>query len=102
LQPNGHRPWYAPEDGVLSVVTLVQGKEWTVAELKRDLDSQIIDRQRILDEREREILERRLIGEVSTHLTDLLHRAEELVGRMNDEIERRPIERANRRDFIDS
>jgi len=91
LQPHGHRPWYAPEDGVLSVVTLVQGKEWTMAELKRDLDSQIMDRQRILDEREREILERHLIGEVSTHLTDLLHRAEELVGRMNDEIERRPM-----------
>lgn len=91
LQPHGHRPWYAPEDGVLSVTIQVQGKEWTMAELKEDLDGQIRDRQRILDEREREILERHLIGEVSTHLTDLLHRAEELVGRMNDEIESRPM-----------
>ncbi len=91
VQPHGHRPRYAPEDGVLSVTIHVQGKEWTMAELKQDLDGQIRDRQRILDEREREILERHLIGEVATHLTDLLHRAEELVGRMNDEIESRPM-----------
>jgi uncharacterized protein (TIGR02680 family) len=91
LQPHGHRPLYSPEDGVVSVVVYVQGKEWTMADLRYDLDVQIRDRQRILDEREIEILERHLIGEVSSHLHDLLHQAMELVERMNGEIESRPM-----------
>jgi uncharacterized protein (TIGR02680 family) len=91
LQPHGHRPLYSLEEGVVSVVVYVQGKEWTMADLRNDLDVQIRDRQRILDEREIEILERHLIGEVSSHLHDLLHQAMELVERMNDEIESRPM-----------
>jgi len=91
LQPHGHRPWYCPEDGVVSVIVNVQGKEWTMADLRNDLEVQIRDRQRILDEREIEILERHLIGEVSSHLHDLLHQAMDLVERMNVEIESRPM-----------
>jgi uncharacterized protein YPO0396 len=62
-----------------------------MADLQNDLELQIRERQRILDAREVEILERHLIGEVSSHLHDLLHQALDLVQRMNEEIESRPM-----------
>ena len=91
LQPHGHRPFSALEDDVLSVRVEILSRQLGMTELARNLNEQIRERQRILDAREREILERHLIGEVSTHLHDLLHGAEQWVDEINGEIQSRPM-----------
>jgi hypothetical protein len=51
---------------------------------------EVEQRQRYLDAKEREIIENHLLGEVSTHIHDRLHAAEEWVQQVNRELDERP------------
>jgi uncharacterized protein (TIGR02680 family) len=76
-------------DGIV-VEVLWRGRPATVPELAEALESEITDRRRLLDEREREILENHLVNEVASTLQELITEAEGQLRRMNDELSARP------------
>lgn len=76
-------------DGIV-VEVLWRGRPATVPKLAAALGSEITDRRRLLDEREREILENHLVNEVASTLQELISEAEGQVRRMNDELAARP------------
>jgi uncharacterized protein (TIGR02680 family) len=77
------------EDGIV-VEVVFRGRPATVPQLTEALGSEVADRQRLLDEREREILENHLVNEVASTLQELISEAERQVQRMNSELADRP------------
>ncbi|MGI8800250.1 MAG: TIGR02680 family protein [Pseudonocardia sp.] len=77
------------EDGIV-VEVVFRGRPATVSELAAALASEVADRQRLLDEREREILENHLVNEVASILQELIAQAEQHVQLMNSELDDRP------------
>jgi uncharacterized protein (TIGR02680 family) len=77
------------EDGLVVEVEF-QGKPSTVPELTTALATEVEDRERLLSEREREILENHLVNEVASTLQELISAAEAQVARMNVELDERP------------
>jgi len=77
------------DDGVV-VDVVFQGRPTTVPDLEAALAAEVGERQRLLDEREREILENHLVNEVASTLQELISAAEAQVAQMNGELERRP------------
>lgn len=77
------------EDGIV-VEVLFRGRPATVPDLTVALASDVADRRRLLDEREREVLENHLVNEVASTLQELIGEAERQVGRMNGELSSRP------------
>lgn len=73
------------------VVTIVfQGRRLAPDALAEGLGNELEERRRLLNERERELLENHLISEVASHLHTLIRDAMEQLGRMNAELEARP------------
>ncbi|HVL98185.1 MAG TPA: TIGR02680 family protein [Egibacteraceae bacterium] len=91
LLPHGYEPATTVEDGVLVVTVPFQGRQCSMEALHRALSEEVTHRRSLLDAREREVLENHLIGEVSTHLHDLLRGGERLVAEMNAELADRPM-----------
>jgi len=77
------------EDGLVVEVEF-QGKPATVPELTDALATEVADRERLLSEREREILENHLVNEVASTLQELISAAEAQVAGMNVELDERP------------
>jgi hypothetical protein len=77
------------DEGVVVEVTF-HGRPATVPALVHALDTEVADRRRLLDEREREILENHLVNEVASTLQELISAAEVQVARMNAELAERP------------
>jgi uncharacterized protein (TIGR02680 family) len=77
------------EDGVVVEVEF-QGRPSSVPDLAAALDTEVAERERLLNEREREILENHLVNEVAGTLQELITAAEEQVASMNRELEARP------------
>ncbi len=77
------------DDGIV-VDVLFQGRTTSTPELTEALRVEVADRGRILDEREREILENHLVNEVASTLQELIFAADEQVARMNAELDGRP------------
>ncbi|MCR3749617.1 TIGR02680 family protein [Lentzea californiensis] len=77
------------DDGIV-VDVLFQGRTTSTPELTDALRVEVADRGRILDEREREILENHLVNEVASTLQELISAAEAQVARMNGELADRP------------
>ncbi|GGU26526.1 TIGR02680 family protein [Lentzea flava] len=77
------------DDGIV-VDVLFQGRTTSTPELTDALRVEVADRGRILDEREREILENHLVNEVASTLQELISAAEAQVARMNAELADRP------------
>ena len=78
-----------PEEGIV-VEVVFRGRSTTVPELASALAEEVGDRERLLDEREREILENHLVGEVAGTLQELISDAEHRVGEVNGELADRP------------
>jgi uncharacterized protein (TIGR02680 family) len=78
-----------PEEGIV-VEVVFRGRTMTVPELASALAEEVGDRERLLDEREREILENHLVGEVAGTLEELISDAEHRVGEVNGELAGRP------------
>ncbi|MEZ0166818.1 TIGR02680 family protein [Kineococcus sp. LSe6-4] len=76
---------------VIVVDVRYAGRTTTVPDLHADLDADAGDRQRLLDAREREVLENHLVAEVAGELQDLIRAAERQVADMNAELEQRPL-----------
>jgi uncharacterized protein (TIGR02680 family) len=77
------------EDGVVVEVEF-QGRRASVPELTAGLAAEVADRERLLSEREREILENHLVNEVASTLQELISAAEVQVAAMNGELSSRP------------
>jgi len=90
LLPRDYRPRCSLEDGLLVVAIPYQSRTCTPLELQALLVEEVAQRQRILDAREREVLERHLIGDVAVQLHERIRAGEALVQEMNAEIESRP------------
>ena len=90
LLPHGWVPETAIHDSLLVVTVPYQGRSCTGEELRSALADEVASRQTMLSAREREVLENHLVGEVSTHLHDLLRSGEAWVAKVNDELGSRP------------
>lgn len=90
LIPQGHSPDTRQMDDLLVVRVPFRGRECSVSELHDALDAEIRDRKRLLDEREREVIENHLLSETATEIQRLLREAEEWVEETNKELESRP------------
>ena len=77
------------EEGVVVEVEF-QGRRTSVPGLADALATEVADRERLLSEREREILENHLVNEVASTLQELISSAEAQVAAMNAELEARP------------
>lgn len=77
------------EDGVV-VELEFRGRLTSVSDLTGALEVEVADRDRLLNEREREILENHLINEVASTLQELMAAAETQVAGMNAELAQRP------------
>ncbi len=91
LQPHGYEPAAETEADVLVVTASFQGRRCTIGELRAGLEDEIVNRQALLDAREREILENHLVGEVAQHLHELLREGTVWVENMNRELGDRPM-----------
>jgi hypothetical protein len=77
------------EEGIV-VEVVFRGRSTTVPKLASSLAEEVADRQHLLDEREREILENHLVNEVASTLQELISEAEANVARTNAELAERP------------
>jgi uncharacterized protein (TIGR02680 family) len=77
------------EEGI-TVEVVFRGRSTTVPELASALAEEVADRRRLLDEREREILENHLVNEVASTLQELISDAEHQVAGTNAELAGRP------------
>jgi uncharacterized protein (TIGR02680 family) len=90
LSRHGHRAEAdLREEGVVVEIEF-QGRRTSVPGLADALTAEVADRERLLSEREREILENHLVNEVASTLQELISAAEVQVARMNAELEARP------------
>ena len=77
------------EEGIVVEVSF-QGQTKTLPELVNGLAAEVEERRRLLDTREREILENHLVGEVASALQELIVAAEQGVRDTNAELGERP------------
>jgi uncharacterized protein (TIGR02680 family) len=77
------------EEGI-TVEVVFRGRATTVPDLVSALTEEVADRRRLLDEREREILENHLVNEVASSLQELISDAEHHVAATNTELAERP------------
>ncbi|MEU4292759.1 TIGR02680 family protein [Kribbella sp. NPDC026596] len=77
------------EDGIVIEIEFL-GRPATVTQLVEALATDVADRERLLSEREREVLENHLVTEVASTLQELIAAAEAQVAAMNAELEHRP------------
>ena len=84
------RPETTLKDELLIVKVLFHGRNCAMPELRQTLHDEVTARSTLLEEREREVLENTLIGEVATHLHERIRDGERLVKEMNNQIENRP------------
>jgi uncharacterized protein (TIGR02680 family) len=91
LLPQGYEPHAVLDDGILVVTVPFQGESRTMAELGESFSTEVHARHALLNAREREVLEGHLIGEIASHLQQLVQAGEALVRQMNDEVMTRPM-----------
>ncbi len=77
------------EEGIV-VEIVFRGRSKTVPELAEELTQEVAERERLLGEREREILENHLVNEVASSLQELISDAEQHVAQANAELAERP------------
>jgi len=91
LVPHGVRPdMSAIDDGLVVVHCPFQGRMCRPGEYAQSLADDLAHRERLLNQREREVIENHLLGDVAVELQALLRRAEEWVDETNAELLARP------------
>lgn len=78
------------DDGIYVVRCSFQGKDHPMSTLRRLLEEEVTSRQQLLEEREREIIENHLVGEIASEIQRLIREGEDWVSQMNDELSQRP------------
>lgn len=91
LVPHGIRSdTIALDEGLVVVRCPFQGRMCRPGEYALALAEDLTHRERLLNQREREVIENHLLGDVAVELQSLLRRAEEWVDETNDELLARP------------
>ncbi len=91
LVPHGVRPdTSAIDDGLVVVQCPFQGRMCRPGQYAQALAEDLAHRERLLNQREREVIENHLLGDVAVELQGLLRRAEEWVDETNTELLARP------------
>jgi uncharacterized protein (TIGR02680 family) len=91
LSAHDCQPTATFRDDVFVASAVFNGQEMTIPDLLQMLSKEVTVRQVLLNAREKEILESHLVGNVPSHLHELLKAAEEHVQQMNLELENRPM-----------
>ena len=91
LSQHAFTPTLSTVDGLYKVTVPYQGQVRSIHELREIFAEEVRQRQLVLDEREREIIENHLIGEVATKLHEQIYEAYLHVEKMNAEIQKRPM-----------
>ncbi len=100
LSAEGCQSSAAFRDDVFVATAVFTGQERTIDELRDILLDDVATRQMLLETRQRQILEDHLVGQVSSHLRELLLAAEEQVRQMNEELESRPMSTGMKLRFV--
>jgi uncharacterized protein (TIGR02680 family) len=101
LIPHGYHPDATPVDeGLVLVRCPFQGRPCAMSELDAVLAEDLTLRQRLLDEREREVIENHLLGEAAAELQRLIRDAERWVENTNNEITARPTSTGMQLKFV--
>lgn len=87
---HGWRPRITERDELRLVTVTFQSRDRSVDELGRLLAEEVAQRERLLAESERQVIENHLIDEVSAQIHERLREGEALVARMNTELDARP------------
>jgi len=90
LRRHGNNASAALQEEGITVEVVFRGRSTTVPELVSALAEEVAERQRVLDERERAILENHLVNEVASTLQELISDAEHHVAATNSELAERP------------
>ena len=90
LRRHGNNASASMQEEGIAVEVVFRGRSATVPELASALAEEVADRRRLLDEREREILENHLVNEVASTLQELISEAEHQVAGTNAELDGRP------------
>ncbi len=90
LRRHGNNASASMQEEGITVEVVFRGRSTTVPELASALAQEVADRRRLLDEREREILENHLVNEVASTLQELISDAEHQVAGTNAELAGRP------------
>jgi uncharacterized protein (TIGR02680 family) len=101
LQAHGYRGTYQqPDEGVYVVTAAFQNKPCSMRELHAGLAAELAARGALLDNKEREVIENHLLGEVASQLQERIRRAEKDVSDMNKELHDRPNSTGMRLRFV--
>jgi uncharacterized protein (TIGR02680 family) len=101
LIPQGYHPDTSPiDEGLVLVRCPFQGRLCTMSELDAVLADDLALRQRLLDEREREVIENHLLGEAAAELQRLIRDAERWVENTNRELTARPTSTGMQLKFV--
>lgn len=90
LVPHGHQPETHQLDELVLVRCLFQAREHTMTELHSAFAAEIDARERLLREKEREIIENHLLAEAAVELQKLIRRADDWRTDANTELHSRP------------
>lgn len=91
LLPYGYDPELSMPDDLMVITVTFQGRQHPLDSFRAALGVEVEARDRVLAEREREVLENHLLGEVAQHLHENLRAAALWVQEMNGELEDRPM-----------
>ncbi len=91
LLPTSVTPQSQNHDEISVVTVPFQGVVCSPSDLSRQLSEEVRHRETLITERERELFEQRLIGDIAQSLHTNIREAHELCSRMNDEVESRPM-----------
>lgn len=100
LLARNHRPETHQFEDLLLVRCLFQARPHTMTELRDAFASEVQERERLLEAREREIIENHLLGEVAVELQRLVRGAEEWIASANRELVARPTSTGLRFRFV--
>lgn len=78
------------DEGIRVVKCTFQGKTQPMSAMKHSLEEEIVNRQQLLEEREREIIENHLVSEIASEIQRLIRDGERWVLHMNEELSSRP------------
>lgn len=90
LGRHGHEAAYIPSDDGVRVVVTFSGREMLLVDLAAQLGGQIEQHERLLNAREREIIQTHLVAEVGAQLSELIGEADHQSVQLNNELRSRP------------
>lgn len=90
LGRHSHEAAYIPSDDGVRVIVSVSGREMLLVDLAVQLGDRIEEHERLLNAKEREIIQTHLVAEVGAQLSELIGEADHQSVQLNNELRTRP------------